>query len=953
MTQREVTIRISAVDNFSDVARKYQRAMRDNADASEQSARRTRGIFSSMGQEIQGALAGVTVGAAFQVIGSLNEMGMTARQQGAIFKQVVAEMGISTEEMLARLRTATRGVLDDTSLMEGANFLKRMNLAESAEEMEDLVGMIMALKKPTDDATAAMEQFGLMISNQSLLRLDSFGLSSVRVKARMDELIDTLGREEAFRVATFEEMRVQVERLGPAVDASTSSFQRMGVRIQNTLGDIAEFVAGGLEAGAQIVELGTLALGQLAQKGNQRREEYRTQLREARQFAEAMAGTFGNTPIYRQDPAKPLPGTDQSLTPIRHDTTEFFREITLAVEHYTDLTGRAAETTDDLLTAIMHYRNISFVPTDSEMAALEAYLERREEVATTLEREIELSERRALNEQRQAQYIQANALMAQQDAARRREMLASTGRLIPFVAQVRADERIAEREAELAARAEAQERAAREAGLEAQREVQRVWSMMQRERAAERHAALAASPFGQQVAEAERMLGVLQNFQLRTTMTGSGAIISDQEVTRMEYAETLIQGVVSILEQGAEARLVPQEVVDRAGMVQDRLARMADSARETAEQTARILSSLEGVFGLLGDRTPMQQLTGDITNEVAERMRAAGVDPSRIDAFNRAAGFASGTRNEASDLFERKVTPHLAQIENDFGPQEAVDASVRAAERFTEMVERGLSPRDMAAAIERELYSGRLTGFRNIGGDGATLGGYTVRPNEGHDAVARGLGMTRDELYARGILRPDQMIHPGQTFGGSSAGRLVPLPGSGNFVGAVPTIGPSPLLLPGSDSKYTSISGGGPIWGPLPLTNNPTIGAPPPGGGLDTTATAMQGIADDTETTATASARWQESIGAVESAIPGVSTGAGKLASHSKDAADQLGRFKDYIDDVSGKVHVVKLKMEADVEELPHWMYDLLRRGLAELMANDDGRVGGGEPGRAYKVGSK
>ena len=38
-------------------------------------------------------------------------------------------------------------------------------------------------------ATESMENFALMLANQSILRLDSFGISSGKVTARIEELM--------------------------------------------------------------------------------------------------------------------------------------------------------------------------------------------------------------------------------------------------------------------------------------------------------------------------------------------------------------------------------------------------------------------------------------------------------------------------------------------------------------------------------------------------------------------------------------------------------------------------------------------------------------------------------------------------------------------------------------------------------------------------------------------
>lgn len=897
MAQREVTIKISATDNFSAVTRKYREAMGDAEQATNragQSAQRNRGFFGAMGQEIQGALAGVTVAAAFQAIGALNEVGMTARQQGAIFRQMTGEMGVSVEEMMSRLRQATRGTLEDTSLMEGANFLKRMNLVESADEMENLVSMIMTLKKPTDDATSAMENFGLMISNQSLLRLDSFGLSSARVKERMEELQATLGREEAFRIATFEEMRVQVERLGPAADAASSSFQRMGTHVQNVIGLLGGVAATGLEAAAQLAE-GTILIIQ------KNIDDAEKELQDALSRHEQGMGLVEDALAANPDAMTLLAESEAGIAGTRAGEVfvdKFTNEVLSMYEAYPSLIDPTDLLRMTSYSGLLNDPETADVAVGEVMRLLNAY----HDVTGEIERQAELAEQLAQQEERRLQFADANALIRraeyERDVANAFRQLENDDQMMRSRAMALMDDGGAAYRSSLydqslamapfANLGQINEQAIRRAGVQTR-------EAMQRER--------------------DALLAELAQLETAGPQGYGAGFMSGPEALRVEGVAERIGEIVGLLGDLENEGIVSEGVVDRAGALRDQMEASAESARALADNTARTFSSLDGIFGLIGERTPMQQLTGDITSEVAASLGAAGVPQETIDAYTRAAGFASGERNEASDLFEREVLPQLTQIAQDFGPEESVEAAQRAAERFTALVEQGLSPADMAAAIQSELFSGALTGYRGSGGGGRSI---DVQPGWGWSSVANAAGMSLAELdqmmgFSGGSRRP---LHPGELTIGSGGG-LTPAPTTADWFGQQrPTMG-----------EWFSDQQSG-----LPGGEAPDLSG---------TESSMKGIADSTAKTATSSAVWNETLGAVDGLLPNVVGGAGKLSSHVGEAADKTKLMKDYIDELSKKIHVIKLAVDVDTSNVPAWMDDWLAGGMARVVESRGGTVPG------------
>jgi len=147
--------------------------------------------------------------------------------------------GSDAPAALEKMRAATRGAVDDIGLMSGATRFLSMHLAENMDEASKLAEIAtqlgMAMSHP-GGPTGAMSDFALMLANQSILRLDQFGLSSGRVRDRIEELTAAnvgMNRETAFMTAVLEEAERAMERVGEqapttaeALDAMASNLKR-------------------------------------------------------------------------------------------------------------------------------------------------------------------------------------------------------------------------------------------------------------------------------------------------------------------------------------------------------------------------------------------------------------------------------------------------------------------------------------------------------------------------------------------------------------------------------------------------------------------------------------------------------------------------------------------------------------------------------------------------------
>lgn len=129
---------------------------------------------------------------------------------------------------LAAMGRATRDLVSEQEQERIANQLLGMGLVSNADELEKLVGGARRLGKEFKGlgAADAANEFALLLSNMSYLRLDQFGLSAGKVRERVNELkASGMGAEEAFKTAVFEQMEGALGRLGPEVETNTERVQ--------------------------------------------------------------------------------------------------------------------------------------------------------------------------------------------------------------------------------------------------------------------------------------------------------------------------------------------------------------------------------------------------------------------------------------------------------------------------------------------------------------------------------------------------------------------------------------------------------------------------------------------------------------------------------------------------------------------------------------------------------
>lgn len=172
-----------------------------------------------------------------QAIGDLVAASAKIQATSNTFNNLAASMGTTANVMLTDMREATRGMVADFDLIAASNKFVSMNLATTSEEAATLAEMAtqlgMAMGK---DANTAMEEFALLLANQSIPRLDTFGISAGRVRERIEELTSadaSLSREQAFLTAVMEIGEQSMGRVGEQSQGTAGSLARLNSAAKN------------------------------------------------------------------------------------------------------------------------------------------------------------------------------------------------------------------------------------------------------------------------------------------------------------------------------------------------------------------------------------------------------------------------------------------------------------------------------------------------------------------------------------------------------------------------------------------------------------------------------------------------------------------------------------------------------------------------------------------------
>ena len=164
------------------------------------------------------------------------EMSAVEAQTNRAYNALFNLLGPQALGLMDDLRSVTQGAISDMQLLATANQFVSMGLASTAAGITDIAHVVTQLELMTNrhaSLSAAMQDFAMLIANQSVRRFDQFGLSVDHVRARMDELRQTMpgvATQTLFLTATMEEAQSVLDKLG---DQTVSAGEKMDATWKN------------------------------------------------------------------------------------------------------------------------------------------------------------------------------------------------------------------------------------------------------------------------------------------------------------------------------------------------------------------------------------------------------------------------------------------------------------------------------------------------------------------------------------------------------------------------------------------------------------------------------------------------------------------------------------------------------------------------------------------------
>lgn len=735
-------------------------------------------------------------------------LGRNVTATGAVFDQLAGKMG-NAQEILASLRDVTGGAASDMDLMSGANMLMRLKVADNADELSKLIGYISRLKSSSDSMGSAIENFSLMLANQSVKRLDSFGLSAGRVQERLDALKEAgMSAEAAFKQATMEEMQRSVEELGSAADVSITSIAKLEARWDNFKNGLAGGMAGIVEQAATTVDM----LAQIADAYLEQQQriaadnEARYQTDIAR--GQILASGFNN-------PIEGFSGQNGQDSP-----ADFFQMLSEAALQFERDNGRAVLSVEELKRAL----GANLQP--GQEAAAQYYLSNRGGAQQALEQQQQaqaFSEYQARTRQQIADWrqIEANLQRDQQqqaeNSARVQDMMDRynmAGTVLNGIAQspVNANGQDGYTQEQLH-RAELMASAYNYAVTQAERlNKQGLISDEQLKAIKDYHGEI--NGMIRRVEYGAKTLTTVQDAiakNLRDVATS--AIDSFQATLRGTAFEAQIKSLQpqfnalfgDVRGRVGDTVLFSPEEVDRAHELNGQMQRLFEQASALHDQGLVSDASFERIKAAANEADQFAQgvergaeafknltlpqalgegsggMFGQIGDLVIKQLQDSGMSDSQIGEVTRALDLASGRQTTAGIELRDNVVPMLQDILESYGD----DALVQAINGLSTALQNGARYNETPDQIAARLAT--ATGYSYFGGGGSG-GAGSVQINPGdtqYSLAARYGGSWQDYNYLRDA---NGYLQPGTYGGQGGGGALVPnslFDNPAGFTGAV------------------------------------------------------------------------------------------------------------------------------------------------------------------------
>lgn len=315
--------------------------------------------LSSLTGGIGGALATIGVGlGAIQAGGAVIELAKVATQAGVVresFDQLAAQAGQSGDALLSALQKSSGGAIANTNLILAANRAMLLGVADSADEMSQLMQVAIARGRAMGlSAEQAFSDIVTGIGRMSPLILDNLGIVTGGEKV-FDDYAAALGRtadsltdverKQALVNTVISSSASLVNNMTAPVDDSALAFQRLDASVQNLRVSIGQAFAPTVIAGADA----------LAAAINTVRENAASE-----RFGSAMAAHYGVSPDL---------DVSEDAIRIRGETAAIRAEIESLTYTLDYMRGRLAMTFDDAGIAAL---NEKIAEGESRLAELQA-----------------------------------------------------------------------------------------------------------------------------------------------------------------------------------------------------------------------------------------------------------------------------------------------------------------------------------------------------------------------------------------------------------------------------------------------------------------------------------------------------------------------------------------------------------------------------------------------------
>jgi len=238
------------VENASEAQNALAR-LRNETQETEQAVTSQSSTLGKLGDVYRTVMGVAAVGMVVKATAEMYQLGVATQAARRTFYN----LGGSAQG-LAALRESTHGLIDDMTLMQASSRFLGMGLAETTDQAAELADMGATLGMAFGmNASQSLGDFAALLANQSIPRLDNFGISSGRVRERIAALqtqTEGLSRETAFMQAVMEEARISMAKLGDQAGTQQGQQQTLVTSIQNLKAAMGELTAANMEAGGVI-----------------------------------------------------------------------------------------------------------------------------------------------------------------------------------------------------------------------------------------------------------------------------------------------------------------------------------------------------------------------------------------------------------------------------------------------------------------------------------------------------------------------------------------------------------------------------------------------------------------------------------------------------------------------------------------------------------------------------